>query len=401
MADYSTKAPGVYVEQVSSGSAPISGVGTSTAGFVGVVPNTIKTPDGNDIAKVGEVRLVTNFTEFKNSFGDFSADTGQSLLAHAVYGFFLNGGTRCWVTRVAPPAPPAGSTDGKVDYATVSLTEPLALFEPIDEIALVAAPGLSSKAQTGAISDHCKKVGNRFGVLDTAEKLDNATGQPDFAAKLAKGSTTLPDNTDYAALYFPWIQVQDPATKAPKFVAPSGHVIGMYARVDAQRGVHKAPANETLMGVLDTRYAISRAHQEGLNAHGVNCIRRLNGNIRVWGARTVGGSDNVDYRYVNVRRLFLYLRDSIDQGTQWAVFEPNNPDLWAKITRNVSAFLNNVWASGALFGSKPEEAFFVKCDAETNPASLRDIGQVTTEIGVAITKPAEFVVFKLGQGSPS
>lgn len=397
MADYSTKAPGVYVEQVPSGSAPISGVGTSTAGFVGVVPDSIKNPDGKDIAKVGEVRLVTNFTEFKNAFGDFSNDLGHSLLAHAVYGFFLNGGTRCWVTRILPPA----AVNGVVDYTTVAIAEPLALLEAIDEIAIVAAPGLSSKVQTGAISDHCKRVGDRFGVLDTAEKFDGTGGQPDFATKLAKNSTTLPDNTDHAALYFPWIQVYDPATKAPKFVPPSGHIMGMYARVDAQRGVHKAPANETLFGALGTKYAISRAQQDGLNGHGVNCIRRLNGNIRVWGARTVGGSDNLDYRYVNVRRLYMYLRESINEGTQWAVFEPNNADLWAKITRNVSAFLTNVWAAGALFGSKPEEAFFVKCDAETNPASLRETGHVTTEIGVAITKPAEFVVFRLGQQSVS
>src|SRR6185295_16593324 len=149
---------------------------------------------------------------------------------------------------------------------------------------------------------------------------------------------------------------------------------GIYARVDSQRGVHKAPANEVVIGALDLRYAVSRSQQDGMNAQGVNCIRRMNGNVRVWGARTVGGDANLDFKYISVRRLFNYLRGSIDQGTQWAVFEPNNPDLWAKITRNVSAFLNNVWAAGALFGDKPEQAFYVKCDAETNPPAMRDLG---------------------------
>jgi phage tail sheath protein FI len=223
----------------------------------------------------------------------------------------------------------------------------------------------------------------------------------DFGTALGESSTERPPNSDYAALYFPWIQVFDPATKARVFVPPSGHVAGIYARVDATRGVHKAPANEVVQGALDVRYAISRSQQDGLNPQGVNCLRKMSGNIKIWGARTVGGEANADFRYVNVRRLFNYLRGSIDAGTQWAVFEPNNPDLWAKITRNVSAFLNIVWTSGALVGDKAEQAFYVKCDAETNPPALRDLGQVVTEIGVAITRPAEFVVFKLGQKAAS
>jgi phage tail sheath protein FI len=227
--------------------------------------------------------------------------------------------------------------------------------------------------------------------------LDTALDVPAFGADLRKGSPALPANSDYSALYFPWIEVYDPASKGRKMVPPSGHVAGIYARVDARRGVHKAPGNEILLGALGVKYPISRSQQDGLNAHGVNCIRNINGNIRVWGARTLGGDANLDFKYISVRRLFNYLRESIDQGTQWAVFEPNNQDLWAKIIRNVSAFLTNVWAAGALFGDKPEDAFYVKCDAETNPPSLRDLGQVTTEVGVAITRPAEFVVFKLGQ----
>lgn len=386
MPDYSQKAPGVYVEQVPSGAAPIAGVGTSTAGFVGVVPDAIASVIPN-VVPVGAVVLVTNFTEFRNAFGDFSTDPGQSLLAHAVYGFFQNGGTRCWVTRVAP----VQGEGGKSDYASVSIAGALQLFEPIDEIAIVASPGLAASTQTSALEAHCARMQTCVAVLDTARDI------PELGSTLGKGSAALPANSDYSALYFPWIEVYDPATKGRIMVPPSGHVAGIYARVDAQRGVHKAPGNEVILGALGVRYPISRSQQDGLNAHGVNCIRNINGNIRVWGARTLGGDANLDFKYISVRRLFNYLRESIDQGTQWAVFEPNNQDLWAKITRNVSAFLTNVWASGALFGDKPEDAFYVKCDAETNPPSMRDLGQVTTEIGVAITRPAEFVVFKLGQ----
>src|SRR5205823_3157925 len=150
-------------------------------------------------------------------------------------------------------------------------------------------------------------------------------------------------------------------------VPPSGHMAGIYARVDTQRGVHKAPANEVVLGALSLTYQLSRAQQDGLNPQGVNCIRDLNGNIRVWGARTLGGDANTAWKYVSVRRLFLFLRESIDQGTQWVVFEPNDPALWAKIRRNVTAFLTNVWRDGALFGATPEEAFYVRCDERTNP----------------------------------
>jgi hypothetical protein len=172
-------------------------------------------------------------------------------------------------------------------------------------------------------------------------------------------------------------------------------VAGVYARVDTQRGVHKAPANEAILGALGLRYLVSRGDQQDLNPRGVNCIRDLNGAIRVWGARTL--SSDPSWTYISVRRLFLYLRESIDEGLQWTVFEPNDAALWAKIRRNVSAFLTRVWRDGALFGATPQEAFYVKCDAETNPSAEREAGKVITEIGVAVTRPAEFVVFRLSQ----
>ncbi|MGB7922509.1 MAG: phage tail sheath C-terminal domain-containing protein [Pyrinomonadaceae bacterium] len=460
--------PGVYVEEVPSVDKPIAGVGTSTAGFIGIVsdgpfdqplgrvkdkrigvgdgsitvfdlgPNTYPvketagsyevrvdgvvttgaTLDNNDSERTsavtfttapaadkaitvdyvpafspvaaGEPQLCVNFTDFKRSFGDFWGDTNHNNLAHAVYGFFNNGGSRCFVMRVA---------------AAADIPDALVKFEAEDEIALVAAPGIVDKATRDAIDTHCRVLTqDRFAIFDSDEAVEKADGTVDTTL-LAKGGTKMPPNSDYAAFYFPWIQVFDAVKKKITdtdsdgmiFVPPSGHVAGVYARVDTQRGVHKAPGNEALLGALGLKYKISKALQDGLNLHGVNVIRNVNGNIRLWGARTIGGDDNADLKYINVRRTLLFLRESIDEGTQWVVFEPNTAALWQKITRNVSAFLTNVWRSGALFGTTPAEAFYVKCDAELNPASVRDLGQVVTEVGVAIVRPAEFVIFRISQ----
>jgi phage tail sheath protein FI len=270
----------------------------------------------------------------------------------------------------------------------------------------VAIPGNVTASVRSDIVDHCVSTADRFAILDCGETL--GTGDdPDLALLDPSNATNvLPDNSDFAAFYFPWIQVYDPASKIAnplsdglQYVPPSGHLAGIYARVDTERGVHKAPANEVVRGALGLKYQLSKAQQDGLNPQGVNAIRELNGNIRVWGARTIGGNSNADLKYINVRRTLLFLRESIDEGTQWIVFEPNTPALWAKITRNISAFLTNVWRSGALFGTTPEQAFYVKCDAETNPPELRELGQVVTEIGVSIVRPAEFVIFRISQFS--
>ena len=350
--------------------------GATISGYYQVeLPATPNSIDPN-IAQEGEIKLCTNFTEFKKFFGDFlppSGDTqGQNTLAHAVYGFFRNGGTRCYITWITEES---------------GVSEVLDKFEAIDEITIVAAPGNLSLRDD--IKDHCEKMGDRIAVLDSDETIDlSSTGVVD---------TLKPFNSEYAALYFPWIQVFDPASSSNIYVPPSGHIAGIYARVDGQRGVHKAPGNETILGALDLKYNLSKSKQDGLNPDGINCIRKLNGNIRVWGARTLGGDANTEFKYVNIRRHFNYLRDSIDKGTQWVVFEPNTPELWANIRRNISAFLVNEWRQGALFGTTPEEAFYVKCDAETNPPEVRDLGQVVTEIGVAVVKPAEFVIFRISQ----
>ncbi|NEO62240.1 MAG: phage tail sheath family protein, partial [Moorea sp. SIO4G2] len=189
----------------------------------------------------------------------------------------------------------------------------------------------------------------------------------------------------------------DPVSNAPDTIPPSGHLAGIYARNDATRGVFKAPANEVIVNALDVSRPISKAQQDGLNPEGINVIRSFKGTIKVWGARTMADDANADFRYVSTRRYFNYLQESIDDGTQFAVFEPNNLALWQRIKRTVGDFLLNEWRDGALFGETPEQAFFVKCDAETNPKEVRELGQVVALIGVAIVKPAEFVIFRIQQ----
>ncbi|HEU0014111.1 MAG TPA: phage tail sheath subtilisin-like domain-containing protein [Longimicrobium sp.] len=401
--------PGVYVEEVESSIQPIAGVGTSTAGFIGLVgpgvamppmpgrfltdekgnfvnaagallgPDEEPVPVSYPLSAAGEAQLVTSWESFKNQFGDFHAD--NHTLAHAVYGFFNNGGTRCWVTRVD-------------ELAAEAVLAALRGFETIDEIAIVAVPGATNAAIQEAMVSHCEGLGDRFAILD-GQPLRN--GEAWTAGNIRGGAP----RSAYAALYFPWIAVYDPASGDVDFVPPSGHVAGIYARVDSERGVHKAPANERVRGALGLEWRLGRADQDGLNPEGINVIRDLNGAVTLWGARTLAPTEEAEWKYVNVRRLFLYLRESIDEGTQWVVFEPNTPALWSKITRNVTAFLTNVWRAGALFGNTPGEAFYVRCDAATNPPEVRNLGQVVTEVGVAVAHPAEFVVFRVSQwGGP-
>jgi len=180
---------------------------------------------------------------------------------------------------------------------------------------------------------------------------------------------------------------------------PSGHMAGVWARSDGERGVHKAPANEVVRGVLGLGLSLTSPEQGVLNPVGVNCIRSFPGRgIRVWGARTL--SSDASWRYLNVRRLFNYVEKSIFNGTQWVVFEPNNMDLWERVKRDIKAFLTRVYMDGALFGATADQAFFVKCDAENNPQATRDAGQLIVDIGIAPVKPAEFVIFRIGQYAP-
>lgn len=418
--------PGVYVEEVPPLASPIAGVGTSTPGFIGVIPDAVqlvahtKSDDAASLIKqgykyvdfslpaAGNAQFVTTWSQFTKLFGDLLGDAtlsatqvanpainpGQRNLAQAVYGFFNNGGAGCYVARVA---------------AEGDLSKALTTFAAIDDISMVAAPGLASATDYTALVTHCALLQDRMAILDTVQ-----TDAP--AANFAGGNFTALENTpsdatpglrpsdsSYAAVYFPWIQVFDPGTQLTQggngliYVPPSGHMAGIWARVDNTRGVFKAPANEVVQGAVGLQWMLARADQDNLNPKGINIIRALNGAIRVWGARTVGGDDNGNFKYLSTRRYFNYLRKSIDHGTQWVVFEPNGPSLWKRIVRSVDDFLLNEWHNGALFGDTPKQAFFVRCDENSNPPEVRAAGEVITEIGVAILQPAEFVIFRIQQ----
>jgi phage tail sheath protein FI len=236
----------------------------------------------------------------------------------------------------------------------------------------------------------CESMKDRFAILDCPPGL-NPQQMKDWRM------TEAGYDTKYGAVYYPWIRVANPLGNGESIlVPPSGYMAGIYARSDTERGVHKAPANEVVRGAMGLGMQITKSEQDILNPIGVNCIRAFPGRgIRVWGARTL--SSDASWRYINVRRLFNFVEKSIQMGTQWIVFEPNDPDLWARIRRDISAFLSNVWRSGALFGATPSQAFYVKCDEETNPPEVRDLGQVIIEIGLAPVKPAEFVIFRISQ----
>jgi phage tail sheath protein FI len=508
-ATISPKAPGVYVQEVDSGSRPIEGVGTAVAAFVGLAER----------GESNKPTLIANWKQFVSEFGSFTKD---GYLAHAVYGYFLNGGGNCYVVRIgggdgdeplkgeltakaddkAEPQPryevrakasapldaaievevaDTPKTDGsdgdapdsfkltvrrggevieewsglspsrgKQGAATIvneqsqliSLVEvsgaplvrptpskitlastdrtPVKLeatdyvgdpadrtgfggLETIEDVTMVCVPDLMAaleqkwvdlegvKAVQTAMIAHCEQMGDRVAIIDPPPGY-NAQQIIDWRR------TGAGYDSKYATLYWPWVEVADPFNGKTKAVPPCGHIAGVWGRNDDTRGVHKAPANEVVRGVTALAQNITSKEQELLNPDGINCIRAFSGRgIRVWGARTL--ASDPAWKYVNVRRLFNYLEESILNGTQWVVFEPNDDALWARIRRTISDFLTNEWRKGALFGLTPDEAFFVKCDRETNPPDSVDLGKVICEIGVAPVKPAEFVIFTLSQFS--
>jgi phage tail sheath protein FI len=268
----------------------------------------------------------------------------------------------------------------------------------IDEVTMVIMPDLWAVANDTQVRDlqgkmisHCENMGDRMAILDAP---------PDLLPQeiLEWRMNTAGYDSKMSALYYPWIETMDPLTNRPINIPPSGHVAGLWCRVDESRGVHKAPANEVVMGANGLAFQVTQAEQGGLNKVGINCIRAFPGRgIRVWGARTL--SSDPEWRYINVRRLFNYISESIMGGTQWSVFEPNDEFLWLQLRNAVSSFLTRTWRSGALFGNSPTQAFFVKCDAETNPPDVIEAGQVVCEVGIAPVKPAEFVIFRLSQFS--
>jgi len=508
--------PGVYVEEVSGGVKPISGVGTAVGAFVGLAERGV----------IGKAVLVTNWTQYVKEFGTFIPN---GYLAYAVYNFFAEGGTTCYVVRAASDKAAKSSvivkdsegitdllkinarsegtwgnrisieitktlddqekgTESKRFRLAVKYTESnsfkdeyaeedqkgeiveefdnLLLTNIIDKVndvsafisvevlvdieddianmekvpqktleALLLNGGVDGISGVDFLGDEVKMTGlHAFDIIDDINivAMPDVADMPEsrsiilgalnycgqrkdcfFVADAPHGltPTEIKDfkngtgnyvgqafNSSYGAIYYPWVFVSDPLTGKSKLIPPSGSIAGTYAYVDTSRGVHKAPAGTT-DGYLDTVVGVERIVTKGeqgiLNPTGINVIRSLPEGICIWGARTL--SSDSEWQYINVRRLMMFIEESLDKGSQWVVFEPNDPGLWGKVKRNLTAFLSRVWRDGALYGSVQEEAFFVKVDEENNPPEVRDAGQLVIEVGVAPVKPAEFVIIRVSQ----
>jgi len=293
---------------------------------------------------------------------------------------------------VLPPALVLGDYQGDALPAqpdgTVRRTGLLG-FEEIDDISLVVAPDEHSIGAplTTALITHCTLMRYRFAILSSNPGTDTLANI---------GNIRPPQDTTYAAFYFPWIKVFKPLINQDSLIPPTGHVAGLYADTDINRGVFKAPANEVVVGATSLQFQITKREQDILNPRGVNCLRVFSSRgLRVWGARTA--SQDTLWKYINVRRFFLFLGQSLDYGTQWVVFENNDERLWARVNQTISQFLTTQWRAGALMGTKPSEAYFVKIDRTTMTQDDIDNGRLIVIIGVAVVKPAEFVILRLTQ----
>jgi phage tail sheath protein FI len=312
-------------------------------------------------------RLVASFTEYLNLYG-----ANGPFLPDAVRGFFENGGTRAFICRLR-------RCKGGQALDPDAFRRGLAAMESpaFDDVALVAAPGTLDVAMTDALAMHCETFG-RFAIFD---------GPRDAPRQLAPQNLR---ETSNAACYAPWLEVDG------RFVPPSGHVVGIYARTDAARGVWKAPANEVVKGATALEHALGDGDQDAFAARRINAIRAFAGRgIRVWGARTMAADP--EWKYVSVRRLFLFLERSIGRGTKWVVFEANDVRLWTRVRALIENFLVDLWRAGALMGMKPQEAFYVRCDRTTMTADDIASGRLICEIGIAPVRAAEFIILRIGQ----
>lgn len=300
------------------------------------------------------------------------------------------------------------------------------LFE-IDEVSMIACPDILFAYQQGWLDldqvhglmermfilceNSAPGPAYRMAVIDAPPvkigKNENRAVSPEQQKPqdVAKWLSEFNRRSMFGAVYYPWVKVANPKnSNRPLMVPPSGHMMGIWCRTDESRGVFKAPANETPRGVLGLAYETNMREQEMLNPQGINCIRNFanySRGYKVWGARTLVEPDNVQWRYISVRRLISYIEKSIEIGTQWVVFEPNDQDLWARVTRTINGFLTRLWRDGALFGGSPAEAFYVKCDADLNTPETMMLGRLYVEVGVCPVRPAEFVIFRLSQWAPN
>ncbi|WP_433517390.1 phage tail sheath family protein [Nonomuraea sp. CA-143628] len=434
-----TRPPGVFVTERSSGVRMIVGAGTSTPAFLGYTEAPRNDAEERstspfDASERVVPQLIHGWQEFADRYS--ITESGNELaallekqsndqnltaaelkriqvlqrcftLAEAIYGFFANGGTSCYVVgfltpdRAVTDEALAGDTDQRTG---------LGGLETIPNVTMVAVPSLwdmtvdatesatppqpdlpTGKELIDKVLAHCTKQRNRVALVDAPPDQSVDTLEQ-FVDTLASPDT---DEAAFTALYYPWVKVAG-VDGVSRTVPPSGHLAGVWARTDAERGVFKAPANQSLRGVLEFPTALTDEQHGDLNAKGVNCLRAFpDRGLLVWGART--RSSSRDWRYLNVRRLVSFLSDSIQQSTIWAMFEPNDDQLWATLRHAVTSFLTDQWRLGALVGRTPEEAFYVICDSTNNTPSTIDTGQVVCDIGIAPVRPAEFVQFTITQ----
>ncbi|MCK5312167.1 MAG: phage tail sheath family protein [Desulfobacteraceae bacterium] len=360
--------PAIYINEVSNVNQAIVGVGTSTLGMLGL------TEKGRS-----EICSVNSFQEYCTEYGGYLKD---SYLTYAVEGFFLNGGKRCFIGRIKPAR-------GNEIKAGDFINRGLSGFCDIDEINIVYVPDVHMLSETEAnilttaIKKHCEQMRDRFAIIDIQKSRQRSS------------SIEKPVDSSYAATYYPWIKVKDPLSNQPIVIPPGGHIAGVYARSDNNQGVHKAPANKIIKGVLEPESNLSKQQQDILNLKMINPIRQFpERGVFVWGARTC--TSDPEWKYINVRRLIIYLEESITKGLQWIVFEPNDAQLWSRVRSCIEAFLYQLWRDKGLVGSKPEEAFFVRCDLSVMTQEDIAQGRFVCVIGVALQRPAEFIMLKIG-----
>ena len=360
--------PGVYIEEIASGLHTIPGVDTSIAAFIGEAEQ----------GPLDKAIRVKNYTEFKEKYGN---PLQGSWLAHAVQQFFNNGGALLYIARVSPPT---NASPTEQDYQ-----QAFNLLDKLDGISLIAVPGMGTPSLLSFAAAYCKKRGDCFFIGEMAVD-DTVSDARNFVSSLT-------GDCSYAAVYFPWIKLNISGSSNPIMMPPAGAVAGLYARIDAHRGVWKAPAGveAELHGVTGLSSSVSDSEQKLLNPLGVNVIREIKQQIVVWGARTLASQTGSEFRYVPVRRLAIYIEESITRGTEWVVFEPNDDRLWTEIKLHVNVFLQGLFRQGAFQGSSQRDAYFVKCDRETNTQYDIQNGILNIVVGFAPLKPAEFVVINI------
>lgn len=375
------RTPGVHIESAGERFRPLTEVRMGTCAFVG------RTRSGDPHKAI----RVDSFDAYGKIFGNDGGYTAQ-----AIRGFFENGGTDAYVVNIADGGL---FTPDSFIGAKGTAARGLRVLERVDEVDLVVMPDLMAcyrkepgfetldalHAVQAALVAHCELQKDRFAILDSPPGLDL-----DAIVRYRRRF-----DSSYAALYYPHV-VTRVGEEAGAPIPPSGHIAGLFAKTDRENGVHRAPANLQLTGIVDIDTFVHKKERDILFDNRINGIHAFPARgLRVWGSRTL--SSDKAFTHVNVRRLFIMLRRSIEIFSQWVVFEPNGHQLWKTLIRSVEGFLHTQWKRGALVGEKSEDAFFVKCDEETNPPESRDAGELVLEIGVAPVKPAEFIVVRIHQ----